>query len=137
MKLLNEKQWEQIEPIRFGDSQRARQESPHSSRAIKSKLVEWIEANGGSLPAFITAVSLLALIIILFVIWLVWLYTDYKLNGHRLTEESIQKRLRLLRKFENEKYGKDRDSSSDDESETESATETEPLQGKRKSAKHQ
>lgn len=114
MKLLGEKQWQQVEPTRIGASAPGTEGASKGIKAHKFKLTEWIESQGVSAPSFFLAVALLVLMVLLFIIWLVWLYTDYKLNGHRLTEEAIQERLRLLRKLENEQYGKDRDSSSDD-----------------------
>ena len=136
MKLLGDRQWQQVEPIKLASSQASSEEASHGIRAQKFNITQWIESQGVSLSTFVILVSMLALMVILFVIWMVWLYTDYKLNGHRLTEDAIQERLRLLRKLENEKYGKDRDSSSEEDSGNESDDETEPLKTKRKSAKH-
>lgn len=88
------------------------------------------------MPAFIMAVSMMAMIVVLFAIWIVWLYTDYKLNGHRLTEEAVKERVRLLRKMENEEFGKDHDSDEEDEdSGNESDSESEASPPRRRQTK--
>lgn len=81
------------------------------------------------------AVSMLAMIVVLFAIWIVWLYTDYKLNGHRLTEEAVQERIRLLRRMENEEFGKDRDSEEDEDNGNESDKESEASPPRRRQTK--
>lgn len=134
-KLLTDKLWKDVKPIPLLE----KVEDPVQQEAVRAgsfNLVKWVESKGVSMPAFIMAVSMMAMIVVLFAIWIVWLYTDYKLNGHRLTEEAVKERIRLLRKMENEEFGKDHDSDEEDEdSGNESDSESEASPPRRRQTK--
>lgn len=96
-------------------------------------LVKYIESLGLNLPTFFLLLGVVLTLVLCLGILIIWLYTDYKLNGHTLTDQVISERTRLLRRIDGDDKMSDEDSGSGSESESEAEAPKSPRRTRRTS----